>query len=124
VLYQSPTLEKFLLEFMKLHEPPFKSEVDDVHEERLFAVWGKNPLEMDFGPATSSSDGKLSKFAAQFDESWKFADMRNVPIGMGFSWGRFGPNTEIRRMGSEPVFAYRKPPKEPGFMSKLFGKKG
>ena len=32
---------------------------------------------------------------------------------MGFSWGRHGPRTEIRRNGHERLFAYARPPKKP-----------
>jgi cell wall assembly regulator SMI1 len=43
ILYQGPTLAHFLEELFKLCAPPYKSAVDDVHEDRLFDVWSKNP---------------------------------------------------------------------------------
>jgi hypothetical protein len=33
---------------------------------------------------------------------------------MGFSWGRYGPRTELRRHGHELLFAYRRPTVQPG----------
>jgi hypothetical protein len=31
--------------------------------------------------------------------------------GMGFSWGRYGPRTQIRPHGDLPILAYAAPPK-------------
>lgn len=42
ILFQSPTMEHFLVELFKLFTPPFKSLIDDVHEDRIFEVWRKN----------------------------------------------------------------------------------
>jgi hypothetical protein len=40
---------------------------------------------------------------------------------MGFSWGRYGPRTDVRRFGALPVFACSKPEKT-GLFAKLFGR--
>jgi hypothetical protein len=41
-------------------------------------------------------------------------------VGMGFSWGRYGPKTEVRRHGDERVFAYA-PPVKVSLWSRLTG---
>jgi hypothetical protein len=40
---------------------------------------------------------------------------------MGFSLGRYGLGTEVRRHGSEALFAYRQPERESGLLKRLFG---
>jgi len=45
-------------------------------------------------------------------DGFQIIDLRDVPIGMGFSWGRYGPRTELRRHGHELLFAYARPPKK------------
>ena len=50
------------------------------------------------------------------EESFQIIDLRLTQPGDGFSWGRYGPNTRIRRFGTHPVFAYKKPK---SFISRL-----
>ncbi len=107
-LYQSPSLEHFLTELFKCDVPPYKSLVDDVHEDRLFQVWRKNPGVMSQAECFASADRELRAFAEQLDPSFLVVDMRNAPVGFGFSWGRYR-ETVVRRSGSLPIFAYRRP---------------
>jgi hypothetical protein len=109
ILFQSPTLEHFLTELLKMSEPPHKSLVDDVHEDRLYRVWRKNPGVRTQAECLASADPVLSAFARELEPSFQIVDMRNADTGFGFSWGRYGPRTVIRRHGTLPVFAYRKP---------------
>ena len=104
-----------------MNTPPHKSLVDDVHEDRLFDVWGKNPGVIDHQSAAISKNPKIQAFASQLPEHFQIIDLRQVEIGMGFSWGRYGPRTEVRRYGYERIFAYAKPPKT-GLFAKLFGR--
>ena len=43
MLLQAATVQQFVGEVLKMHIPPHRSLIDDVHEDRLFNVWGKNP---------------------------------------------------------------------------------
>jgi hypothetical protein len=122
ILFQSQTLVQFLEEFLNMYRAPFKSAIADVHDDRLFDVSRKNPVEMTFDEALASPDGEFVKFAKDLGSDWLFADLRGAAVGMGFSWGRFGPYTEVKRMGQAPVFAYKGPKKNPGLISKLFGR--
>lgn len=121
LLYQSPDLSHFLSEVIKMHLPERGSLVDAVHEDQPFDVWRKNPGVRSFDEARTSGDPVISQFAGELDANWQLVDLRDVPIGMGFSWGRYGPKTEIRRYGYERVFAYRKPERT-GFLARLFGR--
>lgn len=121
ILYQSPDIASFLAELFRMNLPPHKSLINDVHDDRLFDVWGKNPGVIEHAVAASSPDPHLREFALSLPEQFQFIDLRHASPGMGFSWGRYGPVTEIRRHGYERIFAYAKPPKKTGMFSKLFG---
>jgi len=110
ILYQSPTLEHFLVELFKLCQPPHSSLVDDVHEDRLFQVWRKNPGAIPQQECLQAEDPDVRQFAAELDASFQIVDLRKAPVGLGFSWGRYGPKTVVRRFGAQPIFAYQKPP--------------
>ena len=118
VLYQSPSLEHFLTELFKCSIAPHKSLVNDVHEDRLFEVWRKNPAVMPHQDCLGSPDHDLRSFAETLDPSFQIVDLRKPEIGLGFSWGRYGPKTVVRRHGELPVFAYQKPK---GLLGRLFG---
>jgi cell wall assembly regulator SMI1 len=85
ILYQSPSLDHFLIELFKMGVPPYKSLIDDVHEDRLFEVWRKNPGVMSYEACINSEDPELKAFAEELDPSWQIIDMRTPDIGFGFS---------------------------------------
>ena len=121
VLFQSSTLAEFLGETFRMQKPPHSSLVADVHDDLLFNVWGTNPGTIDHAAALAS-DEQLSAFAAQLDDRFTFVDLRDPRVGMGFSWGRHGPRTEVRRHGLERLFAYAPPEKKAGVLSRLLGR--
>lgn len=109
ILYQSATLNEFLRETFRASVPAYESAVDDVHEDRLFQVWRTNPEVLQQRDLVRSSDPELRAFAEAIGKSWQVVDLRRAEVGMGFSWGRYGPETPLRRHGRAPIFAYRKP---------------
>ena len=121
ILYQSPDIASFLFELFKMNTPPHKSLVDDVHDDRLFEVWRRNPGVIERQAAVTSSDPDLQAFANQLGENFQFIDLRSAQPGMGFSWGRYGAKTEVRRHGHKRLFAYAKPQRT-GLIAKLFGR--
>jgi hypothetical protein len=123
ILYQSDTLERFLTELIRMGESPHQSEVDDVHEDRLAEVWLTNPGVISREDCLHSADPTLAQFAAELDEGFEIVDLRNARVGDGFSWGRYGAEMAVRRFGSAPVFAYRRPLRR-GIWSRLFGREG
>jgi hypothetical protein len=124
ILYQSPDLACFLAEVFRMTTPPHKSLVAEVHEDRLFDVWRKNPGVLDQPTAAAASDAVLRSFASGLPAHFQIVDLRCVSPGMGFSWGRYGPQTEVRRHGYERIFGYAPPPKTPrtGLLARLFGR--
>jgi hypothetical protein len=120
ILFQSATLDRFLTELFLMYTPPFRSEIDDVHEDRLFNVWRQNPGVLSFEECRESPDSALSSFASQLDETYQIIDLRGAVPGQGFSWGRYGWRTVLKRYGSLPIFAYQKRP--PSFLKRIFGR--
>ena len=121
VLYQSDSLEEFLIELFRMFEPPHTSLIDDVHEDRPARVWRTNPGVLSFEQCLRSGDPILSGFARELDDTFRIVDLRGAKPGDGFSWGRYGPNTRIKRFRTHAVFAYQKPR---SFISRLLGRAG
>ena len=119
VLYQADSLEQFLSELFRMFEPPHQSLVDDVHEDRLANVWQTNPGVLSYEHCLRSEDPILSAFARELDESFQIIDLRRARPGDGFSWGRYGPRTKIKRFRTHAVFAYQKPE---DIISRLLGR--
>jgi hypothetical protein len=105
ILYQSPSLADFLAEVVNMYRPSHQSLVNDVSQDRLFHVWRKNPGTMTVAEA-AQGDQVLRAFASTLDERFTVVDLRSPQVGMGFSWGRHGSKTEVRRHGDARVFAY------------------
>ncbi len=118
-LYQSVGIGDFLDQAFAMLAPPHASTVADVHEDRLFNVWQDNPGTLNHSDALAA-DEHLHAFAAELDERFTFVDLRSpVAVGMGFSWGRYGPRTDVRRHRYERLFAYAPPKKGPGLLRRL-----
>jgi hypothetical protein len=118
ILYQAESLEQFLSELFRMFKAPHQSLVDDVHEDRLAHVWQTKPGVLSCEQCLHSNDPILSAFARELDDSFQIIDLRRAKPGDGFSWGRYGPKTLVKRFGTHAVFAYQKPK---GFVARLFG---
>lgn len=119
ILYQSRNLSEFLTELFKMCEPPYQSLIDDVHEDRIREVWRTNPDVLSHQACLESSDPILREFAKTLEPSFEIIDLRSAKPGDGFSWGRYGPYTEVSRYANYPIFTYQR---KRGWLSKLFGK--
>jgi cell wall assembly regulator SMI1 len=117
VLVQSPDVAHFLDE---VFGDPLPSRKALVHEDRLFHAWRGNRDELDHAAALAG-DEELRAFAATLDDRYTVVDLRTPTVGTGFSWGRHGPATEIRR-GYGRLFAYAPPEPKPksGLLGRLF----
>jgi hypothetical protein len=119
ILYQSGSLSEFLVELFKMCVPPHESLIDDVHEDRLYHVWRTNPNVLSYESCINSDDDMLRAFAAELTPQWSIIDLRAARPGMGFSWGRFGPTTKLRRHDVLAIFAYEH---RPTFWQRLTGR--
>jgi hypothetical protein len=105
LLYQAPDLATFVDEALKMLEPPHRSLVHDVHEDRLYDVWGSRPGAVPRPVAAESPDLALREFAESLDADWTLVDLRQRQVGMGIAWGCHGPGTRLARHGWERIFA-------------------
>ncbi|GDX82323.1 hypothetical protein LBMAG42_41340 [Deltaproteobacteria bacterium] len=108
VLVQSAGLESFLTELVKVNTPPYTSLIHDVREDAIFDVWTTNPGALDYEAAFAGADADIRAFALELGPSFQVVDLRNAPVGFGFSWGRYGPDSIVKRHGEIPIFAYQR----------------
>jgi hypothetical protein len=108
VVYQTDNLLHFVQEVIREGNEPWKSEIGEVWGPLSDQIWSYNPGVLSFSHCINSADEDLKAFAKPLDETWLFVDLRNPVLGDGFSWGRFGPKTQIKRFGEKRIFAYQK----------------
>jgi cell wall assembly regulator SMI1 len=104
IAYQSASLSEFLGEL--LDPSTDVGAVETVYEEGAMKIWKEDPDALPKGKALASSDATLRGFALNVPDGFLIVDLRNAPVGAGFSWGRFGADTRVLRHGTEPLFAY------------------
>jgi hypothetical protein len=117
---QCATLTEFLQELFKMGrlEP---NAIDRVHEEAVFEIWDRNPGLAPAPEARQSADPDVRRFAEGLPDNAHVADLREVRAGSGFSWGRHGARTDVKRDGARLLFAIT-PPEKQGFLQRLFGR--
>jgi hypothetical protein len=120
IVYQTDSLAHFIGELIRFGNPPWESEINEVHEVHQLRIWRENPGTLSYEQCLDSGDHDLSEFARSLGEKFLFIDLRNPKVGDGFSWGRYGGPTVNRRFGTKRIFAYEV---RPSFFQRLFGKK-
>jgi len=122
IVFQTDDLSGFMEEFLQSGNTPQPGGLHEVHEKHAFRIWSENPGVLNHEGAIQSSDRELKSFAETLDGSFQFIDLRNAKTGDGFSWGRYGPRTIVRRHGETPLFACQKGPEKKSLLSRLFGR--
>jgi hypothetical protein len=122
IAWQTDSLEHFVRELLRFANPPHESDIDTVHERVTAKIWRDDPGTMAVDEAEEKEDASLREFARTLDESWTIVDLRRASLGDGFSWGRYGPRTNVARHGREALFAYRKPAQTTSLWRRLFGR--
>ena len=108
IVYQAHSLTGFLADLIEFGTDMENSILNKVHEDYHFKIWRENPNILTYQECINSTDLALSQFAASLNPGYFIIDLRNPKIGDGFSWGRFGPKTILKRFGAERIFAYGK----------------
>ena len=108
IVYQADSLRHFIQEVVREGNKPWKSEIGDVWGRFADQIWTDNPGVLSFSHCINGGDLELKAFAETLDETWLFVDLRNPVLGDGFSWGRYGPKTSLKRFGEKRLFAYQK----------------
>lgn len=106
VLYQGTGLAEFLNQLYLYDIEDRTSDIWGVFEDSRFDVWRTNPGLIPYEQALRSNDPVIREFADSLDERYFVIDLRDVPPGMGFSWGRRGFG-EVVRFGDERIFCVR-----------------
>jgi cell wall assembly regulator SMI1 len=101
---QAPHLAGSIEQVFDLGRPERKSQLDSVSKTAAHRIWSDDPYLLDLGPSRASSDSALAEFSKQLPQTFRVADLRALQIGSGFAWGRGGPNSAIKRYGSELLF--------------------
>lgn len=107
IVYQSPDLQTFLADMIRLWISPYNGPVDDVHESGSAHIWRTNPGMIPVAEWRQSPDDLQRAFAETLDHTFLCIDLRQARIGEGFSWGRYGPRTVNTRFGWHRLFAYQ-----------------
>lgn len=105
VIYQAPDVAVFIADVLRLAEAPFGGPIDDVHERHTMTVWRENPGSVTRDVALHSADAAVKQFAGRLSADFHVVDLRHARTGDGFAWGRFGPQTVVRRAGEDRIFA-------------------
>jgi hypothetical protein len=120
IVFQTDSLSHFINEVLRLGNPPWKSEIDDVESIHVRRIWKENPGMLTYEQCMQSGDKVLTAFAETLGSAFLYIDLRNAKTGDGFSWGRYGPRSVNRRYGDLRIFAYEV---RPPFWKRVLGKK-
>lgn len=107
-VYQTDSLAHFIEESHRGVIAPWKSEIQDVRGKLSTQVWGTNPGVLSYEECANSSDPELREFASSLDPNYEFIDLRSPKLGDGFSWGRYGSKSVVKRFGEKRIFANQK----------------
>jgi hypothetical protein len=122
IAYQAATIEQFLDDTIAMWRGGARSPMDVVHEDVVHRIWREGAGLTPVGELRDSSDRVLRQLPGAVSEESLLADLRTAQPNHGFSWGRFGPRTIIRRAGTERVWAPTPPERKPGILGRLFGR--
>lgn len=118
IAVQAADLGSFLGQVLNPGGSNTENTLDYVRNAATTRIWKDDPWLVSVQVARRSQDRTVSKFAEQLPDNYRVADLRLKKIGSGFSWGKGGPTTDIRRIGTELVFGVEQ--KAPGFFSRIF----
>lgn len=99
-------MEAFLDLICRNHSFPQDDTLDRLIEDRIFNVWTTHDRSVSVSQARESSDQVVRDFAASLPDGYFVVDLRDRVPGSGVPWGRFGPETDLKRCGEELIFGY------------------
>ena len=108
IVFHANSLAEFLEDLIEYGRDMESSRLNQVHEKLHLKIWRENPNVLTYEECINSSDQSLYQFVSSLNPKYLIIDLRNPKIGDGFSWGRFGPKTVLKRYGEERIFAYEK----------------
>lgn len=121
VVVQGSDLAQFISQVLAVGRSDDAQKLDDVVTHACLRIWREDPDLIDVVAARRSADRLLSTFSAELPDTYRIADLRTARTGAGFSWGRNGPQSDVRRFGSELLFGVE--PKRGSLISRILGRK-
>jgi hypothetical protein len=122
VAVQATNLAQFIRQVLSSGGQDGARELEDVTNNACGRIWDEDPYLIDAVVARRATDPQLSRFAAELPDKYRVADLRTAGAGAGFSWGRNGPDSNVRRFDSELLFAVE-PRRQGSFISRILGSK-
>jgi hypothetical protein len=117
IAIQAADLASFLSQVLNPGGSDSEKTLDYVRNAATTRIWKDDPWLVSVRDARLVPDTVVSKFAEQLPENFCVADLRSKEVGRGFSWGKAGPNTDIRRNGAELLFGVEQKP--PSFLKRV-----
>lgn len=117
IIWQAKTFEEFVAQLISYSCEEEGNPIELLSEKYAHQIYHENPNVLSAEKAIQPGDPDFSAFAQSLPKGYQFIDLRRPRTGEGFSWGRYGPGTEIKRHGEQRLFAYKK---APGFFERLF----
>ena len=121
VVKHSNNLAEFLGHIDEYGKNNDDSHLNIIHEKSVFDIWNKHEY-IDIDMARNSLDTTLRNFALSLPNNFVIADLRNIPNGLGFAWGRFGSRAKIVRCDNALIWGVEKRTKR-GFLPAIFRRK-
>ena len=121
IAIQSADLASFLNQVLNPAASDSEKTLDYVRNAATTRIWKDDPWLVSLRDARLVQDSAVSQFAEQLPENFRVADLRSMKVGSGFSWGKAGPNADIRRNGTDLVFGVEQ--KAPGLLRRLFSRR-
>ena len=122
IVYEAPCLATFLDDLFDKCRTDSKGRLDFIHDDATAKIWREDPWVRRVSDIDDSSDPALMAFCRTLQPAQRVCDLRSRTRGAGFAWGRFGPETPVRRDGDRLLFAIEAPPAKRSWRDRLFGK--
>ncbi|TDS17319.1 SMI1/KNR4 family protein [Sphingobacterium paludis] len=118
-MVHSQDLHEYLEHLLNFHENPGKNYINDFQINTVSEVWQHNGScvpKTDFLKNKPEFEAFLSEFEG---DEWTIADLTAGENGVGFAWGKFGPNQLVQRHPDELLWVLKN--RKKGFLARLFG---
>jgi hypothetical protein len=96
---------KYIYEFGKDFQ---NSQLHKTKNETVYDIWSNDDDFIKVEEIKNLDDTKIRAFAKNLRPDSQIYDFRQAPNGKGFSWAKFGNETEVLRYQNENLFAVQK----------------
>jgi hypothetical protein len=122
IVKHSENLIEFLQHIDDFGKNGSNSNLDIIHEKSVMEVWQDDKNFIEYDNAIQSNDKTLKEFALSLTDNFVISDLRKKPNISGFALDKFGSKIEkVKRHQTELLWAFEKPEKKKGLLSRIFG---